>query len=447
MGLVVKTFFYGNCICQILLEGGTMKKLNIFLVMSLVFLMSVTSVFATKKYKDWEDVSKDMEVILRDAVKIYEAGGPDAGKKGYDKINEAYFKFYEKLGFEKIVMSQISGKRGSTVENQFYLARKSMRQNEALDVVKDEVEVLIRYLHEDAKTLDEMRGGSDEMSSGSGWGVFLSVLGLTLREGLEAILIVAALIAYLTKTNNLKYVKGVYIGALLGVLASIILAIIFNIIAQRFGADSSGMGQEIFEGCGMFLAVIVLFYVSNWMLSKSEVEVWNHYIQSKVESSITRGSAMALVFSSFLAVAREGAELIIFFQGMRENISNNPAFMWGGLACAIVVLAIVYVLITKMSVRLPLKPFFTFTSILMFVLCISFIGKGVYEFQEADVIGRTIIPWMNGFTVDVLGIYDRVETLLPQVILLIITIVTVIVQLRRNKIKRAELERDYANKN
>ena len=419
-----------------------MKKLSIILVTAMVFLMSITNVFADKQYKDWEDVSKDMEVVLRDALKIYEAGGPDAGKKGYDKINEAYFKFYEKLGFEKIVMGTISGKRGSTVENQFYLARKSMRQNEDIDVVKDEVEVLIRYLHEDAKTLDGMRG-----KTGSGWGVFFSVLGLTLREGLEAILIIAALIAYLVKTNNLKYVKGVYIGAILGIVASVILAIIFNIIAQKFGADSSGVSQEIFEGCGMFLAVIVLFYVSNWMLSKSEVEVWNHYIQSKVESSITRGSAMALVFSSFIAVAREGAELIIFFQGMRENISNNPAYMWGGLACAIAVLAIVYVLITKMSVKLPLKPFFTVTSILMFVLCVSFIGKGVYELQEADVLRRTMIPWMNGFTIDILGIYDRVETLLPQVILIVITIVTVIIQIKRNKIKRAELEKDYANKN
>ncbi|WP_304017185.1 FTR1 family protein [Fenollaria timonensis] len=422
-----------------------MKKLSILLVTALVFLMSITNVFAgnaDKKYKDWEDVSKDMEVVLRDALKIYEAGGPDAGKKGYDKINEAYFRYYEKLGFEKIVMTTISGKRGSTVENQFYLARKSMRQNEDIDVVKDEVEVLIRYLHEDAKTLDGMRG-----KTGSGWGVFFSVLGLTLREGLEAILVVAALIAYLVKTNNLKYVKGVYIGAILGIVASVILAIIFNIIAQKFGEDSSGASREIFEGCGMFLAVIVLFYVSNWMLSKSEVEVWNHYIQSKVESSITKGSAMALVFSSFLAVAREGAELIIFFQGMRENISNNPSFMWGGLACAIIVLAIVYVLITKMSVKLPLKPFFTATSILMFVLCVSFMGKGVAELQEADLIGRTIIPWMNGFTIEILGIYDRVETLLPQVILIAITIVTVIVQIKRNKIKRAELEKAYANKN
>ena len=422
-----------------------MKKLSILLVTALVFLMSITNVFADmadKKYKDWEDVSKDMEVVLRDALKIYEAGGPDAGKEGYDKINEAYFRYYEKLGFEKIVMTTISGKRGSTVENQFYLARKSMRQNEDIDVVKDEVEVLIRYLHEDAKTLDGMRG-----KTGSGWGVFFSVLGLTLREGLEAILIVAALIAYLVKTNNLKYVKGVYIGAILGIVASVILAIIFNMIAKQFGEDSSGASREIFEGCGMFLAVIVLFYVSNWMLSKSEVEVWNHYIQSKVESSITKGSAMALVFSSFLAVAREGAELIIFFQGMRDNISNNPSFMWGGLACAIVVLAIVYVLITKMSVKLPLKPFFTATSILMFVLCVSFIGKGVSELQEADLIGRTIIPWMNGFTIEILGIYDRVETLLPQVILIVITIVTVIVQIKRNKIKRAELEKAYANKN
>ncbi|MFR7870960.1 MAG: FTR1 family protein, partial [Fenollaria timonensis] len=110
-----------------------------------------------------------------------------------------------------------------------------MRQNEDIDVVKDEVEVLIRYLHEDAKTLDGMRG-----KTGSGWGVFFSVLGLTLRDGLEAILVVAALIAYLVKTNNLKYVKGVYIGAILGIVASVILAIIFNMIAKQFGEDSSG---------------------------------------------------------------------------------------------------------------------------------------------------------------------------------------------------------------
>jgi ofeT family oxidase-dependent iron (fe2+) transporter len=172
------------------------------------------------------------------------------------------------------------------------------------------------------------------------------------------------------------------------------------------------------------------------MLSKAEAETWNRYIKDKVQQSIDKGSMYTLSFSAFLAVAREGAELIMFFQGMRANITNNPHMLWAGLALAVVILVIVYFAITKLSVRLPLKPFFTFTSVLMFILCISFVGKGVYELQEADVIGRTIIPWMNGFNFELLGIYDRYENLIPQIILLALTIFTYRYQLGKNKTQK-----------
>lgn len=418
-----------------------MNKRFGFIILLIILMMTLSPlIYAEAKFKDWADVSNKMEEVLREALSIYEKGGDDAVRKAYDQIDIAYFKYYEKLGFEKIVMGTISGERGTTVENQFYLAKKSIRAKEDVSVVKDEIETLINYLHEDANTLDGMRG----KDGGSQSGVFASVLLLTLREGLEAILIIAAIIAYLVKTNNKKYLKGVYIGAILGIVASVLLAVVFNVAAEKIGDAASGAGQEIFEGVGMFLAVIVLFYVSNWMLAKSEVEVWNRYIQSKVDNSISKGNSLTLAFSAFLAVAREGAELIIFFQGMRNNISNNPHQLWGGLAVAIVVLAIIYFLITKMSVKLPLKPFFTFTSILMFVLCISFIGKGVYELQEANVIGRTTLEFMNGFTFDLLGIYDRLETLVPQIILVVITVITVIIQFKNNRKIRAKLQKEHA---
>lgn len=423
------------------------KKNIIALFLAVIFIFSlVFSVNAETKYKDWTDVSNAMEKVLRNAMSIYKDNGHDSWKDAYDEVDVAYFKFYEKLGFEKIVMSTISGARGSEVEHQFYLAKKSIKDGEDYSKVEEDLETLIRFLHEDAQTLDDARGVSssskDGKSSGSAaMGVFVSVLGLTLREGLEAILVIAAIAAYLVKTGNQAYLKGVYGGAALGVVFSVILAVIFNVIAASAGDAASGVGQEVFEGVAMFLAVAVLFYVSNWMLSKSEVEVWNQYIKNKVSQSLTRGNVIALAFSSFLAVAREGAELILFFQGMRDNISNNPTYMWGALAVAVVILAIIYVLITKVGVRLPLKPFFMATSILMFILCISFMGKGVYELQEANVVGRTIITGMNGFTIDLLGIYDRLETLLPQIILLVITIITVIVQLNKNKKQLEELKK------
>ncbi|EFI41956.1 FTR1 family protein [Peptoniphilus sp. oral taxon 386] len=419
-------------------------KINVvcFLLIMVFMFGSITDVNAETKYENWVQVADAMSEHLNNAVDIYEKGGDTAAKDAIDSINIAYFKFYEKIGFEKTVMSRISGKRGSDVEHQFYLAKKSIKGGSSLDEVKEEIDTLITMLHEDAHELDGTTGSESDTGSETiaGFNTFISVLGLTLREGLEAILVVAAIAAYLVKTNNKNYLKSVYMGAVLGIIFSVILAVMFNVIADKLGESTSGVGQEVFEGIAMFVAVIVLFYVSNWMLSKSEVEVWNQYIKTKVEQSITKGNMITLAFTAFLAVAREGAELILFFQGMRSNISNNPSYMWGGLAVAVAVLAVVYYAIAKLSVRLPLKPFFTATSWLMFILCISFIGKGVFELQEAGVIGRTIITAMNGFTIELLGVYDRVETLVPQIILLVVTIISVIYQNKNNRKKRAELE-------
>ena len=415
----------------------------------LMVLLLALPVYAEQKYANWQEVASTMGTVLDGAVEAYGAGGEEAGKKATEQVNVAYYKFYEKLGFEKTVMASISGSRGSDVEHQFYLVKKIIRDGGSKEELKSSVETLKGMLTEDAITLDggkaaaqgsgsaaaaDSAGGAS--SGGAAWQTFLAVLGLTLREGLEAILVIAAIIAYLVKTNSRKYLASVYIGAGLGVLFSVVLAMIFNGIAASLGDAQSGAGQEIFEGVTMFLAVIVLFYVSNWMLSKAEAETWSKYIKDKVQQSIDKGSMYTLSFSAFLAVAREGAELIMFFQGMRANITNNPQMLWGGLALAVRILAIVYVAITKLSVRLPLKPFFTFTSVLMFILCISFIGKGVYELQEADVIGRTIIPWMNGFHFELLGIYDRYENLIPQLILLALTIFTYRRQLGKNKTQK-----------
>ena len=415
----------------------------------LMALLLALPVYAEQKYANWQEVASTMGTVLDGAVEAYGAGGEEAGKKATEQVNVAYYKFYEKLGFEKTVMASISGSRGSDVEHQFYLVKKIIRDGGSKEELKSSVETLKSMLTEDAITLDggkaaaqgsgsaaaaDSAGGAS--SGGAAWQTFLAVLGLTLREGLEAILVIAAIIAYLVKTNSRKYLASVYIGAGLGVLFSVVLAMIFNGIAASLGDAQSGAGQEIFEGVTMFLAVIVLFYVSNWMLSKAEAETWSKYIKDKVQQSIDKGSMYTLSFSAFLAVAREGAELIMFFQGMRANITNNPQMLWGGLALAVLILAIVYVAITKLSVRLPLKPFFTFTSVLMFILCISFIGKGVYELQEADVIGRTVIPWMNGFHFELLGIYDRYENLIPQLILLALTIFTYRRQLGKNKTQK-----------
>ncbi|MDO4754327.1 MAG: FTR1 family protein [Bacillota bacterium] len=441
------------------------------LALILLFGLVFPSYAEEKKYTTWEEVATDMSAILDKAVEVFVPGDKDAAKQSKVLINEAYFKFYEKLGFEKAVMGAISGKRGSAVEFQFYTCKKILKSAQTTDELKVEIDKLKAMLHEDAAVLDGSKaetesttdggeGGdssasgtsansADEhkKSTGSNYITFLAVFGLTMREGLEAILVIGAIVAYLVKTNNKKHLKSVYIGAVLGIVFSVLLALVFNFIAQTVSEADSGIGQEIFEGVAMFVAVIVLFHVSNWMLSKSDSEAWSKYIKDKVSDSVSKGNVLALSFSAFIAVAREGAELILFFQGMRKNISNDPMQMWMGLLVAAILLIIIYVAVTRFSVRLPLKPFFIATSALMFVMCVSFLGKGVFELQEADVIGRTFISgfpeseWLEWF-----GIYNRWESVGPQIILILVTIATVIVHARRNKKRREEFAANSKSK-
>jgi high-affinity iron transporter len=259
-------------------------------------------------------------------------------------------------------------------------------------------------------------------------GVFLGSLLIIVREGFEAIIIVGAIIAYLLKSGNKKSTAPVYWGSLIALALSVVMAWILNALTST----ASGRNQEIIEGATMLLAVAVLFYVSNWMVSKAEAEAWTGYIEGKVKASITKGSMFSLAFAAFLAVFREGAETILFYQALLAGNQNYINMIWVGLGVGIVLLVIIYILIRFLSIKLPLKPFFLGTSILLFAMSVAFTGSGIKELQEGNVIPVTMLPF-NFITVDILGIYPTLETLIPQILLLGITIATFVIQIRRNK--------------
>jgi high-affinity iron transporter len=283
--------------------------------------------------------------------------------------------------------------------------------------VREGLDILAGFLKEDAAKLD----GRNE----SALGVFLASLLIIVREGAEAIIIVGAILAYLIKSGNKKRTRPVYIGTLIALAVSVVMAYILNL----FTSTASGQNQELIEGFTMLLAVGVLFYVSNWMVSKAEAEVWAKYIEGKVQSSITRGSMFSLAFAAFLAVFREGAETILFYQALLAGTSTFFNMVWLGLFIGIVILVVLYILIRALSITLPLKSFFLGTSVLLFIMSISFAGSGIKELQEGNLVGVTPI---GGFgSVDILGIYPTLETLIPQVLLLLFTIAVFVFQMKK----------------
>lgn len=412
-----------------------------------------------KKYDSWKGVAADMALEFDSAREDIEA---DRYRDAYKHVNDAYFGYYEVQGFEKNVMVAISSARVSHIEALFASVKHALLGNQeiAKDALLDMLESLRVKVYKDAMVLDgdidagepdslgeAVYGDKGRPAAGGGavaaasvdaaaetaetpapaasapkapvnrdWLTFLTAFGLLVREGLEAILVIVAIVAYLIKTGNTRMVRSVYVGSVAAIGASVLLAWAL----ESLMGDSSGVARELLEGWTMFLAVAVLFYVSNWMLSKADTEAWTHYISEKVQQSIDRKSQMTLVFAAFIAVLREGAELILFYKASFSGGMNSTPHIVYGILAGTVVLVAVYVAFRYFSVKLPLKPFFLFTSILLFILCVSFMGKGVVELTEADVIvGRTTIPAMNGFSIESLSIYDRAETLIPQVMLVI----------------------------
>jgi high-affinity iron transporter len=398
------------------------------------FATPVTQAYAAEKtsYANWEEVATAIEQTLEESYDLLLQGELAAAR---EKADFGYFGIYD-LALESLVASYISGDRKTQSEYLFTTIKKQIMAND-IEGARASIDELVQIVHEDARLLDG-DGGEEGGIGDNPTATFVASFVIIAREGVEAILIVGALIAYLKKSGNKSQTRNIYIGSVIAILASVVMALILNALA---GAET-GANQEVIEGVTMLIAVAVLFYVSVWMISKAESEAWSRFVEGKAQSSIKRGSAFALAFAAFLAVFREGAEIILFYGALNANVTSSGSdagvgMIWLGLAVGIVFLVAVYLLIRLLGMKIPLKPFFTATSILMFIMSISFIGSGVKELQEGNVIDMTQIPGM--FTVDILGIYPTLETLIPQIILLAAALSLFIYHVRKNKRLRATL--------
>ncbi|MDO5475827.1 MAG: FTR1 family protein [Eubacteriales bacterium] len=409
---------------------------------------------------DWNynDLASVIAGVANHAVELYNNGEME---DAYAYAKATYWGYYETSGFERNTMNYISGSRVSEVELAFTTLRKAIKKDNGAEAVQAAADSLSSKLFEDGLILSPegpvagtatASAGAETASAGtaktaaSGIAVFLGAFAIILREGLEAILIVGAIIAYLIKTGNSKSVFPVYIGSALGVVCSFIMAGIINMLLAR--SAEYHMSQEIIEGIAALTAVVVLFWVSNWMVSKSEAAVWSQYIEGRVASSATTGNVIALGFTAWLAVFREGAEVILFYQPMLAE--DRPDMVWVGFGIGVVFLVVIFLAIRFMSVRLPLKPFFMGTSILMAAMSICFLGAGIKELMEGGVLdgfewaiySPTWLSWIPyNDVLDVLGIYPLIGTIVPQLILLAITIATFIMHLKHNKQVRLEAEK------
>ncbi|MHB1421242.1 MAG: FTR1 family iron permease [Bacillota bacterium] len=200
---------------------------------------------------------------------------------------------------------------------------------------------------------------------------------ITLREGLEAALVIGIILSYLHKTGQKQYNRQVYAGVLLAVVASILTAIIFESLLGGFEDH-----EQLFEGIFMLLAVCLLTPMILWMHRNSKNI--KSIMETKINHSLSKRQLFGLVSISFLAVYREGVETVLFLGAAIFNSTRGQTLIGGflGIAAAIILTVIIFKGTTKVNLRL----FFKITGIILVFFAAGLTAHGVHEFQEVGIL-------------------------------------------------------------
>jgi high-affinity iron transporter len=258
---------------------------------------------------------------------------------------------------------------------------------------------------------------------------FIQAAVILLREGLEAMLVIAALAGYLTKAGSSHRIQALYGGALAAVGASIIAAWLFAVL-------NSGEHSDVLEGIIILVAASLMLYVSGWLMVKQDPRGWQDYLANKADSALAQDTVWAVAALAFLAVFREGAETVLFINALATTEGGWSVSLFAGLGAATIGLVVLFYFINMIAQKIPLRRLFIITSAFLFAMAIKFIGEAVQEFQEQAIIPVTEVKG-SGF-LGAIGLNPSMEALSIQLLVILFALATYSVFQRNSRLTRED---------
>ena len=380
----------------------------------------IAEVFANKETKPMGSASEGEKQNVRDEIDVireqlmateifYELGDTQAA---YASARSAYLDSYE---YVEIPLRAIAPDFTFEVEYQFATLRNQINDGATIEDIATTIISLERSLDE-----------SERLVSGTGtiapMIAFISSFSIIFREGLEAVLILGAIITYLEASRNHKFKKYVHYGIGLAIGATAVTWVIASYIIEISGAN-----RELIEAIAALSATAVLFYVSFWILNKIEHKRWMEFVKAKVFQASAAGGTSVFIMLSFFTVYREGFETVLFYQAMFSFAKYMEFYVGLGFILGIVSLLGIYFGFRKLGKRLPLRALFGLTMGIGAYLSIAFLGNAIREFQVLDYIPYTsmlgTIPRLDINVATMTGIYPTLETTVGQIVLLAVYLV------------------------
>ncbi len=374
-----------------------------YIIFSVLFIfMLILPVNATTDEEMQTELDKVRE-LMNQAIVEYEKGNAE---KAYKLARSAYLDHFENV---EVLTRSVAPDLTLELEIEFAQFREMIKRGEPVEDVKKKAEEIYA-------NLEKLEGFFEESS------VLAPVIGVVIsfsimfREGLEAVLISAIIIAYLERTRNYHMKKYVYLGIVLALLASIVTWFAASTIISLSGAD-----KEVVEVATSFLAVIVLFYVSFWLLRRTDEKRWIEFIEARSWHAMQSGNYVALTLLSFFAIYREGFETVLFYQALYSMVPSLSTWLTLGIIVSSGALVVIGMLVFVFGTRLPTKQLFALTIAVAASLSIFFIGNAVRELQVLGYIPITslthVLPKINPVLADLIGYRRTLETIAAQAIL------------------------------
>ena len=425
----------------------------------------------------WADAADEIDKYLDAAFESYLDGDASAA---YDNVSNAYFRVYETTGFERQTMSYISGNRKNAVEMQFSACKSEVRkENTDQDVivrVRSALVKLKRMIREDGNKLAAQQGGAQSENKWYKRGEPVSTdpypeysADPNAAQKYESWYEAALLVKELLDTAYMGYLDKDFEAASDNLNTAYYSVYEESGLSHKIYTDLSQGDRQNMEAQFSNLRGLIATAAEKYQKNKYRTttdkakntvlklakRIDDQEAEAKAAAAAEAGQTEEAVgeakpsdprlltfLGAFGIIVREGAEVVLFYQPMLSE--GNPGMVWAGFGVGCVVLVFVYLAITKLSVKLPLKVFFTATSILMAVMCVSFLGSGIKELAEGNVFDLSLrVPGIpENDVIQVFGIYPYLETLVPQLILSIILLVTFMMAHYRGKLdaQKAEYE-------
>ena len=336
--------------------------------------------------------------LVRESAALYDAGEKD---KAYQKAVDAYIDGFELAEPALFAKDASFGRALEALFTEYRNAIKQGVDTEEIDKRRAEIEARLDRAGEILARTEEY----------SGIYFFLNAALIIVREGLEATLVLAAILAMLKVMGATDAVRYIHLGWILALVAGGL-----TWLATQTVLTFSGQNRESMEGFISVFAAVALFYVGYWLHTKSEAKKWQAFIRGKVENVVSGKKLLGLVGISFFAVYREAFEVVLFYQALWLQNENGHHLILSGFLGGLALLVVLTFGILKLGLNIPLKYFFGATGTLLYIVAFIFAGNGIKELQAAGWVSTTPLKFPP--QAPLLGIYPTLETVAAQALML-----------------------------